>query len=151
MASSEIEREEARTHRFVQVGPSVGFMTFWTVASLVWTTVWLLIEGLLAPAGIGIGAPYLVAIGVTTGLMAPAVLLCGRAILRAGLRVERALRASVALRTRTSRGDRETVRSRFEDMTHDKEIGRSKHADTGGLPAPLDRDSIGSGLPRTAR
>ena len=151
MASSEIEREEARPHRFVQVGPSAGFMTFWTVASLVWTTVWLLIEGLLGPAGIGIGAPYLVAIGVTTGLMPPAVLLCGRAILRAGIRLERALRASIALRTLTARGDRETVRSCIEDMTHDKEIGRSKHADTGGPPAPLDRDSIGSGSHRTAR
>ena len=81
MAPSGWERAKARVFRFVQVGPAAGFMTFWTVACSVWTGMWLLLDVVLVPHGIGLPTPYLVAIGVATGMCPMAFMLCGRALM----------------------------------------------------------------------
>src|SRR5918997_332688 len=139
MAPSGWERAKARVFRFVQVGPAAGFMTFWTVACSVWTGMWLLLDVVLVPHGIGLPGPYLVAIGVATGMCPIAVMLCGRALMSAGSRLLFSLRA--LLESLTAKGEEQRTRIAHRERPNSSGLVRQGGPSWFGS-APLDSDRL---------
>ena len=139
MAPSGWERAKARVFRFVQVGPAAGFMTFWTVACSVWTGMWLLLDVVLVPHRIGLPTPYLVAIGVATGICPMALMLCGRARMSAGFRLLLLLRT--LLESLTLKGEERSGRIRIAPRERLNSSGLVEQSGPSWVgPAPLDSD-----------
>lgn len=68
------------------------FFLFWAAASAAWTLTWLLVDWLLVPDPLRAAPAALVAIGVATAALPPAVLLAGRGILSLAVRALEAAR-----------------------------------------------------------
>jgi hypothetical protein len=139
MAPSVWKRATARAFRFVQVGPAIGFMTFWAVACSVWTGMWLIVDLVLAPHGIGLPRPYLVVIGVATGMCPIAVMLCGRALMSAGGRVLFPLRT--LLESLTARGEERRTRIAPRERLNSNGLAQQGGPSWVGS-APLDSDRL---------
>ena len=139
MAPSVWKRATARVFRCVQVGPAAGFMTFWVIACSVWTVMWLLVDLVLAPHGIGLPGPHLIAIGVATGMCPVAAMLGGRALMSAGRRVLFSLRTSLeSLAAKDEeRGTRIAPRERLNSSGLVRQDGPSWVGS-----APLDPDRL---------
>jgi hypothetical protein len=139
MAPSVWKRARARVFRFVQVGPAAGFMTFWILACSVWTGMWLLLEIVLVPHGIGLPGPSLIVIGVATGMCPIAVMLCGRALMLAGRRVLFSLRTLLESATAEGR-ERRTPTAPRERLNSGGLMQQGGPSWVG--PAPLDPDRL---------